>query len=174
MDPQPCLARREYSRACRVHLLPITSRHPQCTGELAAVPTSTPPDVRPLRLAHMSYCSTGSLAPAPTSAPPGAHDSSHGQPCSRAHCSTPPGDCPQRRHHTALIPRAVVLPRPPQRLQLSVRSSHITRPLAPRAVMLPRPPQQVQVPARCGFARTSLQFAFCIYKWRQGPAGEQV
>jgi len=56
-------------------------------------PTSTPAGALPRRLRHTSPSSTGSHAPGPTSTPPGAGleaqvPASHGQPYSRAHCST--------------------------------------------------------------------------------------
>jgi len=71
----------------------------------------------------------------------------HGQPCCRAHFST--SRCPPAaaRSQLVCIPRAVVLPRPPQCIQVPARGGGFADALAPRAVVLPRPLQDLQVPA---------------------------
>ena len=75
----------------------------------------------------MSRDTQGSRAPAPTAAAP----------CARPHS----------RFARHLVPRAVVLPRSLQHLQLPGLSGTGTGNLGPRAVVLPRPLQHLQVPA---------------------------
>ena len=92
------------------------------TGSPALEATSTPPGARPEQRVHNSLCAsprcpppTGTRAPARTSTPPGAR--------------------PERHSHMCL--------------------------LTPRAVLLPKPLQHLQVPA-CSGARTTVPDAVCV------------
>ena len=70
------------------------------TGSCAPAPAAAPSGARGERPRDTFRCPTGSRDPAPTATPPDAH--------------------PQRRLTRPSIPRTVVLPRPPQHIQVPV------------------------------------------------------
>jgi len=59
---------------------------------------------------------------------------------------------PENRFTSTLIPRAPVLPRPPQTCPDSPPSAAFARRLIPQAVVPSRPPQHLQVPAQTAHA----------------------
>ena len=71
----------------------------------------------------------------------------HGQPFSRAHFSTSRWPPFAAFVHVLLVPRAVVLARPLEHLQVAAQRRQRARRLVPRAVVLARPLQRLEVAA---------------------------
>jgi hypothetical protein len=127
------------------------------TGNRSPAPTSTPVGARPQRRRCTLPNPTDSRAPAPTAASPAAREKQPSYTWPRSTdrsapvpTATSPGVRPERRMHSHLIPRTVVLPRPLQRRQVPTPSGDCTW-VVQRVVKPPLPlPQAPRAPVRLG------------------------
>jgi len=109
----------------------------------ASAPTALRPGTRTVRLSSVPYHAGASV-----SFVRDVRRSSYG--CARTHASVSLRVVPRLKFTLHLTPRAAVLPRPPQHLQVPAPGGVCASPQVPRAFEHPRPPQLLQMPALSG------------------------